>query len=169
MAGLLLVAFGLAGVWMALDLRMGTAVSMGPGYFPLMIFSGVALLGVVVLMIVFATQQVVEGANDLADQVVAGLDQIREWLRDGPLHATDQQIDDAIQSMQDLVVSSNEELVGRVTTVGTGPAEGVAAAPEPRRRMTAPPPMRSVTVFSSRSFSSARLMRATSSASSVDM
>ena len=47
-AGILLVAFGLAGAWMSVDLRMGTAVSMGPGYFPLMIFSGVALLGLVV-------------------------------------------------------------------------------------------------------------------------
>lgn len=33
---------------MAVDLRMGTAVSMGPGYFPLMILSGVAVLGLVV-------------------------------------------------------------------------------------------------------------------------
>lgn len=47
-AGLLLVAFGLAGVWMALDMRMGTAVSMGPGYYPLIVFSAIALLGLVV-------------------------------------------------------------------------------------------------------------------------
>ena len=47
-AGLLLVGFGLAGVWMALDMRMGTAVSMGPCYFPLLIFSAIALLGLVV-------------------------------------------------------------------------------------------------------------------------
>jgi predicted PurR-regulated permease PerM len=86
-----------------------------------------ALLGIVVLMIVFATQQVVDGATDLADQVVAGLDKIREWLRDGPLHATDKQIDDAIQSMQDVVVSSNQELVGRVTDVGAAISNLVAA------------------------------------------
>jgi predicted PurR-regulated permease PerM len=78
-----------------------------------------ALLGLVVLMLTFATQQVVQGANDLADQVVAGLDQIRDWLRDGPLHATDKQIDDSIQAMQDIVVSSNKELAGRVGEVGT--------------------------------------------------
>jgi predicted PurR-regulated permease PerM len=86
-----------------------------------------SLIGLVVLMLVLATEQVVDGANDLAEQVVVGLDQIREWLRDGPLHATDQQIDDAIQSMQDLVVSSNQELVGRVTDVGTAISNIVAA------------------------------------------
>lgn len=47
-AGLLLVAFGLEGAWMATELRMGTAVAMGPGYYPLIIFSGVALLGLIV-------------------------------------------------------------------------------------------------------------------------
>ncbi|MES2785362.1 MAG: tripartite tricarboxylate transporter TctB family protein [Pseudomonadota bacterium] len=47
-AGLLLMAFGLVGAWMAWDLRMGTAVSMGPGYYPLLIFSAIALLGLVV-------------------------------------------------------------------------------------------------------------------------
>lgn len=47
-AGLLLVAFGLAGAWMALDLRMGTAVSMGPGYYPLLVFGAIVLLGAVV-------------------------------------------------------------------------------------------------------------------------
>ena len=86
----------------------------------------VTLIGVVVVMLVFATQQVVQGANDLSDQVVAGLDQIRTWLQEGPLHATDKQIDDAIKSMQDVVVSSNE-LVGRVTEVGTAISHIVAA------------------------------------------
>ena len=86
----------------------------------------VLLIGVVVLMLVFATQQVIDGANDLADQVVAGLDQVRTWLREGPLHATDKQIDDGIQAMQDLVVSSNEEIVGRATDVGATVSHVVA-------------------------------------------
>jgi predicted PurR-regulated permease PerM len=87
----------------------------------------VTLLGAVVLMLVFATQQVVQGANDLADQVVTALDQIRTWLQDGPLHATDKQIDDSIKSMQDLVLSSNKQLAGRVQEVGTAISHVVAA------------------------------------------
>lgn len=87
----------------------------------------VALIGVVVLMLTFATQQVVEGSNDLSDQVLVALDQIRTWLREGPLHASDKQIDDTIQSMQDLVVSSNDQLVQRVQDVGTAISDIVAA------------------------------------------
>jgi predicted PurR-regulated permease PerM len=78
-----------------------------------------AVLGVVALMLTFATQQVIEGATNLADQVVSGLDQIRDWLRDGPLNATDAQINDSIDEMQDLVTQSNAEVVGRLQEVGT--------------------------------------------------
>ena len=37
----------------------------------------------------------------------------------GPLNATDAQINDAIDQMQDLVTQSNAELVGRLQEVGT--------------------------------------------------
>jgi putative heme transporter len=79
----------------------------------------VGVLGIVALMLTFATQQVIDGATNLADQVVSGLDQIRDWLRDGPLNASDAQIDDAIDEMQALVTQSNAEIVGRLTEVGT--------------------------------------------------
>jgi putative heme transporter len=79
----------------------------------------VGVIGVVALMLTFATQQVIEGATNLADQVVSGLDQIRDWLRDGPLNASDAQIDEAIDEMQALVTQSNAEIVGRLTDVGT--------------------------------------------------
>jgi putative heme transporter len=79
----------------------------------------VGVLGIVAVMLTFATQQVIDGATNLADQVVSGLDQIRDWLRDGPLNASDAQIDDAIDEMQELVTQSNAEIVGRLTEVGT--------------------------------------------------
>ena len=79
----------------------------------------IALIGFVTLMLTFATQQVIDGATGLANQVVDGLDEIRTWLREGPLHASDQQIDDAIDQVQDLVTTSNQEIVGRLQAVGT--------------------------------------------------
>jgi predicted PurR-regulated permease PerM len=79
----------------------------------------VGVLGAIALMLTFATQQVVNGADDLAKQVVTGLDEIRVWLKDGPLNASDQQIDDAIKGMQNLVSTGNQEIVARVTEVGT--------------------------------------------------
>ena len=47
-SGLLLVLFGAGGVWLALNLRLGTAISMGPGYFPLMIYCCIIVLGAVI-------------------------------------------------------------------------------------------------------------------------
>lgn len=76
-------------------------------------------LGVVVLLLTFVGQQVSQGFSDLAEQVVSGLDEIREWLRDGPLQASDSQIQDYIAAAQDLVTNSNEQIVSRLTEVGT--------------------------------------------------
>lgn len=47
-AGLLMALFGLGGIWFSLDLRLGSAISMGPGYFPLLVFSCIVLLGIVI-------------------------------------------------------------------------------------------------------------------------
>lgn len=46
--GLLLVLLGAAGGWMALGMRLGSAISMGPGYFPLLVHVGLACLGLVI-------------------------------------------------------------------------------------------------------------------------
>ena len=51
----------------------------------------------VAALLTFAGQQVANGASDLADQTVAGLQEIKDWLRDGPLNASDSQIDDYIK------------------------------------------------------------------------
>jgi predicted PurR-regulated permease PerM len=82
----------------------------------LVVLGGIAL---VALLLTFVTQQIVAGANDLADQVVQGLDQIRGWLRNGPLKASDTQINGFIKQAQHLVTSSNEHIVGTVSEVGT--------------------------------------------------
>ena len=76
-------------------------------------------LTTVVLLLTFVGTQVARGFNDLADQVVTGLDEIRTWLQEGPLNASQSQIDDYIAAAQELVSSSNEEIVTRVTEVGT--------------------------------------------------
>lgn len=78
----------------------------------------IAVIGFVTLMITFATQQVIDGATGLANQVVDALDEVRTWLEEGPLHVTDKQIDDAISQVQDLVTTSNNEIVSRLQTVG---------------------------------------------------
>jgi predicted PurR-regulated permease PerM len=91
--------------------------------------TGLVVLGLVAfvaLMITFATQQIVQGANDLSGQVVDALDQIRTWLQDGPVNASDAQIEDAIKQAQDAVTSSNAEIVKRLTEVSTTVSHVVA-------------------------------------------
>lgn len=75
-------------------------------------------LGFVSLLLTFVGQQVAQGFSDLSEQVVDGLGEIREWLRDGPLQASDSQISDWIVQAQQMIVSSNEQAVARITEVG---------------------------------------------------
>lgn len=81
----------------------------------------VATLGAVAALLTFAGQQVAQGASDLADQTVAGLQKIRDWLKDGPLNASESQINDVIDSVQKAISKQSEEggVVSRVTEVGT--------------------------------------------------
>lgn len=83
-------------------------------------------IGVVALLLTFAGQQIAQGANDLSKQVVTGLEQIKEWLKTGPLNASESQIDRYIDSAQDAVTSSNTEIVSRVTEFGTAVTNLVA-------------------------------------------
>jgi len=64
-------------------------------------------------------QQIAQGFSDLSVQVVDGIGEIREWLREGPLQASDSQISDFLTEAQQAVVSSNEQVVTRVREVGT--------------------------------------------------
>jgi putative heme transporter len=83
-------------------------------------------LALVSLLLTFAGQQIAQGANDLSKQVVTGLEQIRVWLRTGPLHVSDSQLNAYIASAQDAVTSSNQQIVTRLTEVGTAVGHIVA-------------------------------------------
>jgi len=60
-------------------------------------------LAAIALLLTFAGQQVATGAEDLANSTVDGLDKIRDWLQDGPLNASDSQIEDYIKTAQDAI------------------------------------------------------------------
>jgi predicted PurR-regulated permease PerM len=76
-------------------------------------------ISVVAALLTFAGQQIAQGASDLSNQVVTGLEQIRVWLKTGPLQASDSQINGYIQQAQEAVTSGNQQLVTRLTEVGT--------------------------------------------------
>jgi predicted PurR-regulated permease PerM len=78
------------------------------------------VIAFVAALLTFAGQQVANGAQDLADQASAGLDEIKNWLRDGPLHASDSQINDYIQQIQNALRDTGKSVdFGNVTEVGT--------------------------------------------------
>ncbi len=83
-------------------------------------------IAIIVLLLTFAGQQIAQGANDLAKQVVSGLEQIRVWLKTGPLHASDSQINAYLKSAQDAVTSSNKQIVSRLTEVTSAVSHIVA-------------------------------------------
>lgn len=83
----------------------------------LVVITGFVVVGA---LLTFAGNQVADGARDLADGAVDGLQEIRDWLRDGPLNASDSQINDWIKSVQDAITerSRDGEVVSQVTEVG---------------------------------------------------
>ena len=99
-------------------------VPRGPATGLVMILS----LGVVGLLLTFVGQQVAQGAADLADSVVEGLGQVREWLRTGPLGISDSQLDGYIEQVQGAITDStgSDGVLTRVTEVGTALGHGVA-------------------------------------------
>ena len=79
------------------------------------------VLAFVGLLLTFAGQQIASGAQDLADSTVRGLDDIRTWLTDGPLSASDTQIDSVIAQAQDAITARTEDTdyLGQATEVGS--------------------------------------------------
>ncbi|MFJ9316528.1 AI-2E family transporter [Pimelobacter simplex] len=91
----------------------------------IVVITGFAVVGA---LLTFAGQQVAAGATDLADSTVQGLQEIRDWLRDGPLHASDSQINDYISSIQEIIRkrSQDGEVLTQVTEVGAALGHVVA-------------------------------------------
>jgi len=109
-----LLLAALVAPWVTALRRLGVPRSVGA------ITGVVATLAVVASLLTFAGQQVVTGATDLADQVVKGLDQILTWLQDGPLNASESQVNDYIAQIQDALTDwSKSGALEQVTEVGT--------------------------------------------------
>lgn len=91
----------------------------------LVVITGFVIVGA---LLTFAGNQVASGAQDLADSAVEGLQEIRNWLKTGPLHASDSQIDHWIKQAQDMIQDRSQggEVVTQVTEVGAALGHVVA-------------------------------------------
>lgn len=87
---------------------------------PASLLTVLVTLGVIVGLLTLAGQQIAAGADDLAASTADGLGEIRRWLKDGPLNASDSQINDYIGNAQDAITKQVQEgdIAGRVTEVG---------------------------------------------------
>ena len=85
------------------------------------LFTVLLTLGVIAGLLTLAGQQIAAGADDLASSTADGLGQIRDWLKTGPLHASDSQINDYIESAQKEITAQVNEgnIAGRLTEVGS--------------------------------------------------
>lgn len=75
-------------------------------------------IAAVVALIAFVTQQVASGAGDLSTQVSNGLGEIRDWLKNGPLDASDSQIDKWIADSQAYIQTQGKDLAKHASEFG---------------------------------------------------
>jgi predicted PurR-regulated permease PerM len=76
-------------------------------------------LAVVALLLTFVGQQVASSIDDLSGKVSDGLGEIRDWLQNGPLNASDSQIDTWIEDSQNYVQTQGKENGTAATEIGT--------------------------------------------------
>lgn len=79
--------------------------------------TGIAVIGAALW---FVGQQIAAGAQDMADSVVKGLEEIRVWLKDGPLNASDSQINEYIKHAQKMITERSQDgaVIDQVSVVG---------------------------------------------------
>jgi putative heme transporter len=82
----------------------------------IVMLAGVVFVGAALTLV---GQEIVDGFSDLSEQVVRGLRQIERWLLTGPLNLTDAQLASLVSQAQDVVTTSNEQVVARATDLGT--------------------------------------------------
>ncbi|MCT7658903.1 AI-2E family transporter [Mycobacterium deserti] len=94
------------------------------GAVALMLLGGLAVVGGIMA---FVVSQFIEGAPALVEQVSFSIDGVRDWLIDGPLHLSRDQIDnagnaaiEALQNNQEKVTTGALSTAGTVTEIVTG-------------------------------------------------
>jgi predicted PurR-regulated permease PerM len=87
------------------------------------VLGGVAVVG---LLLTFVGQQVASSIDELSENVSGGLGEIREWLEDGPLNASDSQIDNWIAEAQDFIETQGRDLAANANELGAALSHIVA-------------------------------------------
>jgi predicted PurR-regulated permease PerM len=81
----------------------------------LVVVGGIAIIG---LLLAFVGQQVANSIDELSGKVAGGLGEIERWLKHGPLHLTDTQVNDWIKNAKEFVSKQGKDVVGKATALG---------------------------------------------------
>lgn len=82
----------------------------------LVVLVGLAAVGGLLTLV---GTQIGQQFNDLRLQVNEGLSQTQEWLRDGPLQLSQNQLDEGIVQLQEAIAAPDTNVADRVASVGT--------------------------------------------------
>ncbi len=82
----------------------------------LVLVLGLAAVGGTLTLVV---NQFIDGVPQLTDNASEGIRQIQEWARTGPLHLSDDQVDEAIASAQDWINSNTSSLTATGVATAT--------------------------------------------------
>jgi predicted PurR-regulated permease PerM len=83
----------------------------------LVLIAGLTVVGGTLAAVV---REFVNGYQDLSDNVEEGIGKIREWLNDGPLHLSNDQIDNLLTRLKDAVAKyGNQDLTNKVLDTAT--------------------------------------------------
>ncbi|MBZ5736146.1 AI-2E family transporter [Nocardioides sp. TRM66260-LWL] len=99
------------------DALRRVGVPRGPA--SLLVVAG--MIAAIAALLTLAGQQIADGAGDLAAQAAGGIQEIRDWLRDGPLNASDSQINAYLQQAQDALQRNSDgaQILQRTSEVTT--------------------------------------------------
>lgn len=78
-----------------------------------------ALIAFVTGLLTLTGTQIVAGMSDMRSSAEQGLQQVTDWLRDGPLQITGERLDSYITQLQESLASNQSTLTSGVLAVGT--------------------------------------------------
>jgi predicted PurR-regulated permease PerM len=79
----------------------------------------IASIGVVAGIMTFVVEQFIEGLPQLGDQFTASINDVREWLSDGPLHISEDQITQASDNLVKVIQDNQAAVTSGALTTAT--------------------------------------------------
>lgn len=100
-------------------------------HMPASLATAIVLVGGLVVVagtLTLVITQFVQGAPDMAEKATAGVDQIQQWLRNGPLGLSTKQLDDALAAAGTWLRTNRQALTSGAFATATAGVQALASA-----------------------------------------